>query len=40
MDRHDIWFGTDGDYIAHQRLIDGRWQTVNYWLIPNTQIED
>jgi hypothetical protein len=40
MDRYDIWFGTDGDYVIHQRLLEGIWWPVSSWLIPNSQIED
>lgn len=40
MDRHNIWFGEDGDYVVHERLHGGFWYVVSSWLIPNSQIED
>ncbi len=40
MQRTDIWFGSDGDYVVTERFVNGSWTVVSSWLIPNSQIED
>jgi len=40
MQKYDIWFGSDGDYVILFKLHEGYWRECTRWLIPNTQIED